>query len=143
MYPATHHSTREGLKRWPRAYPKLNQGSRNLKLALNYNAMRTGQICDIWKKVWGNQKSRVVCVLSAYAGAPQMGEEALSCPLAGGGCASKVDAYAIAPYFGDYIARIENRHLLRGWAHAGAAGMNNLFSEINKGNFNTRRSKIL
>lgn len=135
MYPATHHATREGLKRWPRAYPKLNQGSRNLKLALNYNALRTGQICDIWKQVWGNQKNRVVCVLSAYAGAPAMGEEALSCPLAGGNCAAKVDAYGIAPYFGDYIARIENRNILRGWAHQGAAGMNALFSEINKGNY--------
>ncbi len=135
MYPATHHATREGLKRWPNAYSRLNQGSRNLKLALNYNALRTTQICDIWKRVWGNQKHRVVCVLSAYAGSPKMGEEALSCPLAGGNCASKIDAYAVAPYFGDYIARIENRNILRGWAHAGAAGMNNLFSEIYNGNF--------
>ena len=135
MYPATHHATREGLKRWPRAYPKLNQGSRNLKLALNYNAMRTGQICDIWKQVWGNQKSRVVCVLSAYAGAPAMGEEALTCPLAGGNCAAKIDAYGVAPYFGDYIARIENRNILRGWAHQGAQGMNKLFSELNSGNY--------
>ena len=135
MYPATHHATREGLKRWPRAYSELNQGSRNLKLALNYNALRTTQICDIWKQVWGNQKSRVVCVLSAYAGAPAMGEEALTCPLAGGNCAAKIDAYGIAPYFGDYIARIENRNILRGWAHQGAAGMNALFSEINRGNY--------
>ena len=135
MYPATHHNTREGLKRWPRAYSKLNQGARNLKLALNYNALRTGQICDIWKRVFAGQERRVVCVLSAYAGAPAMGEEALSCPLAGGGCYKKIDAYGIAPYFGDYIARIENRAQLRNWAKSGAQGMNNLFSEINRGNF--------
>ena len=134
MYPATHHATREGLKRWPRAYPKLNQGARNLKLALNYNALRTGQICDIWKRVFAGQERRVVCVLSAYAGAPAMGEELMSCPLAGGNCHKKIDAYGVAPYFGDYIARIENRAQLRNWAKSGEAGMRNLFSEINQGN---------
>ena len=134
MYPATHHASKMGKKMWPNGYPKINQGSRNLKWALNYNALRTGQICDIWKQVFGNQKHRVVCVVSAYAGAPAMGEEILTCPLAGGNCAQKVDAYGIAPYFGDYIARIENRNILRQWAHSGAAGMNNLFREINQGN---------
>lgn len=134
MYPATHYATREGLKRWPQAYRELNQGSRNLRLALNWNAIRTAEMCDIWKQVFGNQKHRVVCVLSAYAGAPAMAEEALSCPLAGGNCASRIDAYGIAPYFGDYIARIENRALLKQWAHSGQAGMNNLFREILQGN---------
>lgn len=135
LYPAAHHAYQEGRKRWPNAYPKLNQWARNAKWGLNYTALRTTQICDIWKRVFANQSNRVVCVASAYGSAPSMGEEILSCPLAGGNCAQKIDAYGVAPYFGDYIARIENRGLVRQWAHSGPAGMNNLFKEILHGSF--------
>ncbi|HIO91573.1 MAG TPA: hypothetical protein EYG68_01865 [Leucothrix mucor] len=134
MYPATNYASREGLRLWPNAYPKLNSGSRKMKLALNYLGKRTREMCDIWKREFGGQRNRVVCVLSSYAGGPTLGEEALSCPLVGGGaCSKSIDAYAVGPYFGDYIARIENRNLLRNWSRSGGAGMNNLFTEIMRG----------
>ncbi|MCK5903240.1 MAG: hypothetical protein KAG28_08840 [Cocleimonas sp.] len=131
MYPATNYASRQGLRMWPSAYAELNPGSRKMRLALNYLGKRTKDICRIWKGVFGGRRNDVICVLSSYAGGPTMGEEALSCPLVGGGpCSKFVDAYAVGPYFGDYIARIENRNLVRRWSRQGGAGMSSLFKEI-------------
>jgi hypothetical protein len=131
MYPATHYASQQGLKLWPRGKLDIkNPGTRRLFLALNYNAKRSKEICRIFKQQLGN---RAVCVVSAYGSAPKMAEELMTCPLAGGDCYKSFDAYAVAPYFGDYIARIENRPLVRQWATQGNAGINQLFREIMNG----------
>ena len=131
MYPATHYAAQQGLKLWPRGKSEIkNPGTRRLFLALNYNAKRSKEMCNIFKQSLGN---RAVCVVSAYGSAPKMGEELMTCPLAGGNCYKSFDAYAVAPYFGDYIARIENRALVKRWANQGNAGVNQLFREIMSG----------
>ena len=128
MYPATHYASQMGLKHWPRGKLKIkNPHTRRLFLALNYNAKRSKEMCRIFKRNLGN---RAVCVVSAYGSAPKMGEELMTCPLAGGDCYKSFDAYAVAPYFGDYIARIENRNLVKRWARQGRNGMNQLYREI-------------
>jgi len=130
-YPATHDAARKGLKLWPRGKLEIkNAGTRRLFLALNYNAKRSREMCRIFKQVLGN---RAVCVVSAYGSAPKMAEELMTCPLAGGNCYKSFDAYAVAPYFGDYIARIENRPLVKRWAASGNNGMTQLFREIMNG----------
>ncbi len=131
MYPATHYAAQQGLKLWPRGKAEIkNPGTRRLFLALNYNAKRSKEMCNIFKQTLGK---RAVCVVSAYGSAPKMGEELMTCPLAGGNCYKSFDAYAVAPYFGDYIARIENRELVKRWANQGNAGLNQLFREIMSG----------
>jgi len=131
MYPATHYAAQQGLKLWPRGKLEIkNPGTRRLFLALNYNAKRSKEMCRIFKQQLGK---RAVCVVSAYGSAPKMGEELMTCPLAGGNCYKSFDAYAVAPYFGDYIARIENRPLLKRWVSQGNAGINQLFREIQHG----------
>jgi hypothetical protein len=131
MYPATHYAAQQGLKLWPRGKLDIkNAGTRRLFLALNYNAKRSKEICNVFKQTLGN---RAVCVVSAYGSAPKMAEELMTCPLVGGDCYKSFDAYAVAPYFGDYIARIENRPLVKRWAAQGKAGENQLFREIMHG----------
>ena len=131
IYPATHDATRRALKLWPRGKLDIkNVGTRRLFLALNFNAKRSREMCRIFKQTLGN---RAVCVVSAYGSAPKMAEELMTCPLAGGNCFKDFDAYAVAPYFGDYIARIENRPLVKRWAAAGNNGINLLFREIMNG----------
>ncbi len=131
MYPATHYAAQQGLKLWPRGKTEIkNPGTRRLFLALNYNAKRSKEMCNIFKQSLGN---RAICVVSAYGSAPKMGEELMTCPLAGGNCYKSFDAYAVAPYFGDYIARAENRALVKRWANQGNAGVNQLFREIMQG----------
>jgi hypothetical protein len=134
LYSATHYAYYEAKKLWPRAYPKMNPGSKKIYMAINWYAKRTTEMCDIWKRTFGGQKHRVVCVMASYAGAPKFGEEALNCPLwKPGYCGTKVDAYAVGPYFGDYIARIENRNIIKAWANQGDGGMNSIFREILQG----------
>ena len=128
MYPATHYAAQQGLKLWPRGRLDIkNQYTRALFIGLNYNAKRSKEMCRIFKRNLGN---RAVCVVSAYGSAPKMGEELMTCPLAGGDCYKHFDAYAVAPYFGDYIARIENRNLVKRWSRQGRGGMNQLYREI-------------
>lgn len=67
--------------------------------------MRTAQMCDSWKAIWGVDASRLVCVLGAQAANPYSARQSLECPLWQGAqrapCARHhIDAVAIAPYFG-------------------------------------------
>ncbi len=133
LYTATHYAGTKAHQLWPRAYPKENAGTRKILMAINWYAKRSVELCNIWKRQFGQQSNRVVCVVSTYAGAPRFGKELLSCPLAGGDCGKKVDAFAIGPYFGDYIARIENRALVKRWVNEPDGGMNSLFREIMQG----------
>jgi hypothetical protein len=95
-------------------------------------------MCDIWKRTFGGQQHRVICVLSTYASSQRFGRELLDCPLwqpngKKGECGRKADAFAVGPYFGDYIARIENRNTIGAWANQGDGGMNSIFREILQG----------
>src|SRR5262245_8876702 len=65
--------------------------------------MRTAQVCDIWKKVWGTDADRVICVMASQAANPWVSKASLNCPLwSGAPCSSNhgINALAIAPYFG-------------------------------------------
>lgn len=134
LYTATHYATSQGKRLWRSAYPKMNPGMRNVLWAINWYGKRSTEMCDIWKRSFGNQKNRVVCVLSTYASAQRFGRELLDCPLwKKGECGRKADAFAVGPYFGDYIARIENRNVIRAWANQGDGGLNSIFREVLQG----------
>lgn len=134
LYTATHYAGAQARLLWPRAYPKMNPGMRKLLMAINWYGKRSTEMCDIWKRAFGAQKHRVVCVLSTYASSQRFGRELLDCPLwKKGECGRKADAFAVGPYFGDYIARIENRNLIRSWVNQGDGGMNSIFREILQG----------
>ncbi|MGB1310947.1 MAG: hypothetical protein ACPG47_07025, partial [Leucothrix sp.] len=106
-----------------------------VSMAANWYAKRTVEMCQIWKKEFDNQSGRVVCILSSQSSAPWAGKETLDCPLwkEAGGCGRYVDAYAIGPYFGDYIARKEHRETVKSWLRDPDGGMNRLFTEIEQG----------
>ncbi len=134
LYSATHYANQEARKLWPRAYPKMNAGTKKLLMAINWYGKRSTEMCDIWKRSFGGQKNRVVCVLSTYASSQRFGRELLDCPLwKKGECGRKADAFAVGPYFGDYMARIENRGVINAWANQGDGGMNSIFREIFQG----------
>ena len=133
IFPATSYAIREAIKLWPNAYAKKNSYERRVKLANNWYGKRSVEMCNIWKQVFGNQKNRVICVIASQSNVDWVGKEALDCPLwAGGPCGSKVDAYAVGPYFGDYIAKLPHRAEVTHWANR-PDGMNLLFREIEQG----------
>lgn len=94
-FPQYQYSVSQGQSLWP----KQPGGGGGWEWGRNWYGMRTAQMCDIWKSVWGDDASRVVCVLgSQAAGGPQ---ELMNCPYwSGGPCYKHIDAVAIAPYFG-------------------------------------------
>jgi hypothetical protein len=97
----------------------------------DWYGMRTAQVCDIWKSVWGTDYSRVHCVLAAQAPNPWTAVEALNCPLwTGAGNAPcykhNITDVAIAPYFG-FQAPVS-------WSQLDlSAQLNDLFTELNQG----------
>jgi hypothetical protein len=97
-FPQYQYAIQQGLALWP---SNTNAFTANR----DWYGMRTAQMCDIVASVWGNDFSRVHCVLGAQASNPWTATESLNCPLWGGAgnapCAAHhITDVAIAPYFG-------------------------------------------
>ena len=113
----------EGKRLWPSAS--------GFQANRDWYGMRTAQMCDIWKGVWGSDAARVHCVLSGQTVSPRTAIEALNCPLwTGPGhapCASHhIDDVAITWYFGFQIPGA--------WAAQNrVTQLNDLFAELEHG----------
>jgi len=135
IFPGTTYAARKADKLWNFPYKEKNAYQRRVSMAANWYAKRTVEMCQIWKKEFANQSGRIVCILASQSSAPWAGIETLDCPLwkEANGCGRYVDAYAIGPYFGDYIARKEHRETVKSWLRDPDGGMNRLFTEIESG----------
>jgi len=100
---------------------------------LNAHGLRTAQICQRFKAVFGSQSNRVICTLGAQAANTFTQTEAADCPLAvqvglrSTPCHTDIDAVAIAPYFANYTNVPVNENEIQTWT------LNQLFAEINQG----------
>ena len=135
IFPGTTYAARKADALWNHPYTEKNSYVRRVSMASNWYAKRTVEMCQIWKKEFGNESGRVVCILSSQSSAPWAGKETLDCPLwkEANGCGRYVDAFAVGPYFGDYIARKEHRETVKSWLRDPDGGMNRLFTEIEQG----------
>ena len=105
---------------------------------LNYQAMRTVQMCDIVKAEFGTDAGRVKCVLNTQAGGGAWNtvNVSLPCPegakILGHACEQSIDAVAIAPYFGLYISQGNARqdYITNNWFTQPDGGIGKLFEEI-------------
>lgn len=123
-YAQYEYAAQQGAALWPGASATAPEYNRN------WFGMRTAQMCDIWKQVWGADSSRVICVLGAQAANTWTATESLSCPLwTGSGNAPcsqhNINTVAIAPYFG-FSAPLS-------WTTAPDGGLSNLFAELTNG----------
>ena len=132
IFPSATYAARKADALWKFPYPKVPQGKRRVLLAANWYAKRSVEMCQIFKKEFGGQRNRVICAVGSLNSVPWVGKEILDCPLwkAANGCGRHVDAYGIGPYFGDYIARKENRATVKSWTRDGDGGKSRLFQEI-------------
>lgn len=93
------YAIKQGKANWPTAGVTPDDYNRN------WYGMRTAQMCDLWKSMWGADAARVICVLGAQGVSPDTATESLICPLwvgPGKGPCFKhnINAVAISPYFG-------------------------------------------
>ncbi|MEE9303575.1 MAG: hypothetical protein V3U84_07290, partial [Thiotrichaceae bacterium] len=135
IFPAATYAARKADKLWKFPYKEVKGGKRRVLLSANWYAKRSVEMCRIWKQEFGGQRHRVKCVVGSLNSVPWVGKEILDCPLwkEANGCGRHIDAYGIGPYFGDYIARKENRDTVKGWARDSDGGKSRLFKEILQG----------
>jgi hypothetical protein len=122
--PAYAYAATQGQAMWPNAGVSANDFNRS------WFGMRTAQMCDIWKSVWGSSWPRVVCVMGAQAANPWTATQSLTCPLwTGNGNAPcsghNITAVAIAPYFGFQAPPA--------WTSLSDGGLSNLFQQTTEG----------
>ncbi|HEX5687212.1 MAG TPA: hypothetical protein VFY73_24620 [Ideonella sp.] len=128
-FPVAGWMLRQALAQWPKA-----KADSQAALAVNWYAWRAAQVCQTIKAEWAGQAAPVRCVLNAQAANPALIRETLACPLAasalGAPCAKRVDALAIAPYFGGYLGIAEVQPLVAGWLRDADGGLNRVFQEL-------------
>lgn len=122
--------------RWPVTTPPQSGFTKRI----NWFALRTKQICGIWKREFADQPGRIQCVMGAQSGNAWVARQALACPLHAaetGGTACNagagIDALAIAPYFGSYISNAAFQPTVETWLAMPDGGLGKLFEEINSG----------
>jgi hypothetical protein len=105
-------------------WPAQPSGDGGFEYNREWFGMRTAQMCDIWKSVWGSDP-RFVCVLGAQAARSFSATEALKCPYwtRGAPCSGHaINAVAIAPYMGDALPSA--------WTSQADGGLTNLFQSL-------------
>jgi len=105
---------------------------------VQWNGMKAAQFCDIWKGVFGNQKNRVFCVISAQTGWKGLEEPLLNAPnwVAQGNqppYKHGIDGLAITGYFSGNLGQPENTEKVLGWSKEGEAGFKKAFQQIKDG----------
>src|SRR5262249_24342793 len=123
MFSQANHMTSRGKAMWSAITVTDFEKNRS------WFGMRTAQMCDIWKKVWGKDAYRVICVMASQAANPWVSQASLNCPLwSGAPCSSNhgISALAIAPYFG-------GRGVPLSWTSQPDGELSYLFTEIMQG----------
>lgn len=102
---------------------------------INYYGKRAAELCALWKREWGPDHSRVICIMGGMSANAWVSEQALQCPLwaaknGGRACAEGMDALAIAPYFGHHLGIAKNADAVAAWTTREDGGLNLLFQEL-------------
>ncbi|MDY7020704.1 MAG: cellulose-binding protein [Cyanobacteriota bacterium] len=129
QFKQTHYALEEGQKRW---------GKDKGDAFRQWYGMRTAQMCDQWKEVFGNQKDRVTCVIATQVGWKGAEKSILDCPywVAEGNKACYkhgIDAYAIAGYFGASLGYPDNESRVESWLKDPDGGFQKAFKQIKTG----------
>jgi len=87
---------------------------------MQFHGMKTAQMCDIWKQVFGEDRERVICVLGVHTGWKGLEQSALDCPLyvAEGHkpCwQNGIDVLGVTGYFSGLLQEEENEDTIASW----------------------------
>lgn len=79
--------------------------------------VRTAQMCDIWKGVFGEESHRVKCVMGTQTANPRVADQVLNCDRWSEAPCYKhgIDALAITGYFGGRLGKREYEQTIMAW----------------------------
>lgn len=128
QFPQAHFALEAGKSRW----------STEGDVFAQWYGFRTAQMSDIWKQVFGRQRSRVVSVLGTQTAWRGLENSALDCPLwvAEGNkpCYQHgIDALAIAGYFGSTLGQGASQATVEAWSSEGEAGFKKAIAQLDQG----------
>jgi hypothetical protein len=128
QFPQAHYALESGKKRW----------SQEGDVFAQWYGMRTAQMSDIWKQVFGTQRDRVVSVMSTQTAWRGLENPALDCPLwvAEGNkpCYQHgINALAIAGYFGGNLGQGDSQATVEAWSREGEAGFRKAIDQLKNG----------
>ncbi|TAG97187.1 MAG: cellulose-binding protein [Oscillatoriales cyanobacterium] len=127
-FPQSHYALEQGKAKWG------DKGD----TFMQWHGMRSAQMCDIWKGVFGEQKNRVVCVLGTQRAWRDLETSALECSywVAEGNkpCYQHgIDALAVAGYFGGNLGAKENVSTVESWLKDADGGFGKAFKQLKEG----------
>lgn len=105
---------------------------------MQWYGMRTAQMSDIWKQVFGEERDRVVSVISTQTAQSGLEESALDCPLwvAEGNqpCYQHgIDVFAVAGYFSGKLGQDDSVDIVKSWLNDPDGGVSKAFTQIREG----------
>ncbi|MBW4513734.1 MAG: hypothetical protein KME11_00745 [Timaviella obliquedivisa GSE-PSE-MK23-08B] len=128
QFPQAQFALQEGKSRW----------SVEGDVFAQWYGFRTAQMSDIWKQVFGRQRSRVVSVMGTQTAWRGLENAALDCPLwvAEGNkpCYQHgIDVLAIAGYFGGSLGQGASQATVEAWSNEGEVGFKKAIAQLNQG----------
>ncbi len=105
---------------------------------MQWYGMRTAQMSDIWKTVFGSDSNNVVSVMATHTVWLGLENAVLDCPLwvAEGNTPCyqhSIDAFAIAGYFNGSLNAEENESTIESWLNEPDGGVSKAFKQIKSG----------
>lgn len=127
-FPQSHYALKQGKAKWG------DKGDAYMQ----WHGMRTAQMCDIWKGVFGEQKDRVVCVLGTQRAWRDLETSALECSywVAEGNkpCYQHgLDALAVAGYFSGNLGSPESASTVESWLNDSDGGFGKALKQLKEG----------
>ncbi len=129
QFPQANYALKQGQARW---------GKDKKDVYMQWYGMRTASMCDIWKRTFGKQKDRVVCVIGTQTAWQGLENNALDCKywVAEGNkpCYQHgIDAYAITGYFGGNLGAPENTQAVESWLNEPDGGFSKAIQQLKTG----------
>jgi hypothetical protein len=129
QFQQAHYALQQGKSRW---------GEDKGDAHMQWYGMRSAQMSDIWKQVFGDQRDRVATILSTQTAWKGLETSALDCSLwaAEGNrpCYQHgFDAYAITGYFSGRLSDDANKTTIASWMNEADGGFSKAFTQLKQG----------
>lgn len=128
QFSQAHYALAQGKQRW----------NKEGDVYMQWYGMRTAQMCDIWKEVFGKDGNRIQCVMATQTAWQGLEKAALDCPEwqkeGNKPCYQHgISAYGITGYFGGALGSSDNESTVASWLSEPDGGFSKAFEQLKTG----------